>query len=63
VRRLQRHADSLAVLSGVVPPLSADPPMSLADVVQSALEEIDGIDRVELGLLDDRRVAPGLTDA
>jgi signal transduction histidine kinase len=60
--RLQRHADSLAVLSGIVAPPATETPMSLADVVQAAVEQIGGTDRVELGTLDDRRVAPWLTE-
>jgi signal transduction histidine kinase len=47
--RLRRSADSLLVVAGVRPDARIDAPMPLADVIRSAIGEVEGYRRVELG--------------
>ncbi len=55
--RLRRSADSLLVVSGTVDPQLATTPTRLADVIRSALAEIEGYRAVELGDISEVAVA------
>jgi len=58
--RLRRSADSLLVVSGTIEQLMSGEPTHLADVVYSALGEIEGFQAVECGQIPDIAVAAGL---
>ena len=59
--RLRRHADSLVVLSGTAEPMLVTAPLSVGDVIRSALGEIEDFQRVRLVDVVDARVVPHIT--
>jgi signal transduction histidine kinase len=58
--RLRRSADSLLVVSGTMDESVTGTPMALADVVRSALAEIEGFQAVTLGDVSEVTITPGL---
>jgi signal transduction histidine kinase len=58
--RLRRSADSLLVVSGTIDEGVAGVPTALADVIRSALAEIEGFSAVQLGDICDVTVSAGL---
>jgi len=58
--RLRRSADSLLVVSGTIDQLMSGGPTPLADVIRSALAEIEGYQAVEIGEICDVAVAANL---
>jgi len=58
--RLRRSADSLLVVSGTIEQLMSGHPTHLADVLRSALGEIEGFQAVEFGQIPDVAVSAGL---
>ena len=46
--RMRRNAESLLVLAGVHPPRTWAVPISISDVIRSALGEVEGYERVEM---------------
>ena len=58
--RLRRSADSLLVVSGTIDQLMSGGPTHLADVIRSALGEIEGFQTIEIGEISDVAVSAGL---
>ncbi len=58
--RLRRSADSLLVVSGTIDQLMSGTPTPLADVIRSALAEIEGFRAVEVGEICDVAVSANL---
>jgi len=55
--RMRRNAEDLIVLSGAKPPRRWSEPVSLVDVIQIALAEVEDYKRVELIKIDDLGIA------
>jgi signal transduction histidine kinase len=58
--RLRRSADSLLVVSGTIEQVMSGEPVHLADVVRSALGEIEGFQAVQFGQITDVAVSSTL---
>jgi signal transduction histidine kinase len=56
--RLRRHADSLVVLSGAAEPMLVSTPLPVADVIRSALGEIEDFQRVRILGVAEAHVVP-----
>ncbi|MFD0580960.1 sensor histidine kinase [Dactylosporangium darangshiense] len=55
--RMRRHAENLIVLSGANPARTWKQPQPVLDVIRAALGEVEGYQRVRLGLVGDANVA------
>jgi len=58
--RLRRSADSLLVVSGTIEQVMSGEPTHLADVIRSALGEIEGFQSVQFGQISDVAVSSAL---
>jgi signal transduction histidine kinase len=56
--RMRRNAESLLVLAGVEPPRKWKKPVSLVDVIRGSLAEVEGYERVQLGMIEPAQI-PG----